>query len=146
MNKISYSTDPATGDPIVELDGTFGIMDVKTIIQKLLDMTGRMPSAAHSGSFAITPIVSGSTGEPKIELQAPVMDAPVQLSHAEAFSLAHALLEVTSMAINDAMLFGWLITYLGIEKAQAAGMLESMRAYRDQALGNGQDSQEGGQP
>jgi hypothetical protein len=136
-NQIEYDKDPATDEPIARLQGRFRMADLVTILSQLEKQTGKMPAAVASGGIDVIPIVSAETGEPRVEMQSDEFDKPIQLGYAEGFALAHALIEVTAQAVNDAVLFGFLHTQLGIEREMAAQMLHSMRGYRDQLLGHG---------
>ena len=136
-NQITFDKDKVTGEPIAILDGRFTMSDLVTILSQLEKQTGKMPAAISAGAIDVIPIVSSQTGEPRVELQSASFDKPIQLNHAEAFEFAHALLETTATAINDAMVFGFISGPLQIPREQAAGMLRAFRGYRDELLSNG---------
>lgn len=136
-NPISYDEDKVTHDPIAILYGRYRIADLMEIIHELGKRTGRMPATVISGNIEVMSIVSSETGMPMVEMQSAAFDKPLQMDHAQAFEFAHVLLEATATSINDAMFFGFVVTWLGIEKEQAAGMLAALRDYRGQMLSKG---------
>jgi hypothetical protein len=136
-NQITFDKDKATGDPIVVLEGRFMMGDLVTILSQMEKQTGQMPSAITVGSIDVIPIVSAETGEPRVELQSAAFDKPLQMDASESFTFAHALLETTAIAINDAMVFGFISGPLQIPREKAAGMLHAFRGYRDEMLSAG---------
>jgi hypothetical protein len=146
MNEMSNRIyfDKAREEPIAVLN-RFTIRDLVKVLRELQEQTGKMPEGLTAGVIHVTPIVSAQNGMPRIELESPELDKPLQLDHAAAFELAHALLETTATAINEAMLFGFINSKLGIERERAAEMLFAFREYRGNMLapkqgGDGEDS------
>ena len=133
-HNITFDEDKVTHESIAILEGRFTMGDLMSVLSEMQKRTGKMPSAQTTGSIDVIPIVSASTGMPMVELQSAAFDKPLQMDHAQAFEFAHTLLDVTAIAINDAMVFGFISVQLQIPKEQAAGMLFAFRDYRGQML------------
>jgi hypothetical protein len=136
-NKISFDKDKATHDPIAILEGRFTIGDLMKVMHELGERTGKMPAAVFTGGIEVMSIVSSETGMPMVEMQSAAFDKPLQMDHAQAFEFAHVLMEATATSINDAMFFGFVVSWLGIPKEQAGQMLLALRDYRGRMLSTG---------
>jgi hypothetical protein len=133
-NQISFEEDRATHEPVAILQGRFLMGDLVNILSQLEKRTGKMPTALRTGNIDVMPVVSAETGMPMVELQSPAFDKPLQMDHAQAFEFGHLLIEITAIAIGDAMVFGFISGELQIPKEQAVGMLHAFRGYRDRML------------
>lgn len=143
---ISFEEDKVTHEPIAVLEGRFKIMDLVNVLSQMEKLTGNMPAALTTGTIDVFPIVSQDTHMPLVELQSPAFDKPLQLDHIQAFALGHTLIEVASISIGDATIFGFISDELQIPKEQASGMLYAFRAYRNRMLSNGDQDGETDSP
>lgn len=96
------------------------------LLDELAQMVARLEAAPHE--FAVTSVVSRSTGEGKLDVAWHGMLA--QIDPVKAREIAWMLLEAASIAEAEAMLVRFARDKIGISEGQGTALLNDLRAFR----------------
>ena len=102
--------------------------DEALVLLRAREVLSRL-EAASKGGITITPVVSATTGEARLDIT--WQGIAQQLSVTEARELAHTLIEAASDAVGQAFLVSYLREVITLAEENVAQVLDNYRKFRD---------------